>query len=104
MCDRETKKQFKITDLLIAGIGVIVIPLLLMNYNKILDVSNAIQVQDVRIQVLENWKDRGDRFTKTDGIILQKDGQHTREMLMRHIKKSEPILQELHDHMITGKN
>jgi len=52
---------------------------------------------DIRVEYLEQQSARGERFTASDGRVLKNDISHTNEMMMAHIRRTEPKIDKIYD-------
>ena len=67
------------------------------------DMDKVYVKMDVRVEYLEQQSARGERFTAADGRVLKNDINHTNQILIAHIKRTEPKIDRIYD-MLSGNN
>ena len=68
--------------------------------------QGAQNILQLRVDILESEKNKGGRFTSSDGQILLKDIQHNRDMILQHIKRTEPKIDKMYESLqeLNGKH
>jgi len=96
LSDQDAKRAFGFIEL-----GIVAILALLAWILVWLNGMDKLYVKmDVRVEYLEQQSARGERFTASDGRVLKNDIQHTNEMLLAHIKRTEPKIDKIYDHIL----
>jgi hypothetical protein len=102
MDDKENKLlwNFRLIDILVA----VAIGLLGWNLKETIalkqiagDIQGQQDIMELRLTILESEKNKGGRFTSADGQLLLKDIQHNRDMIVNHIKRTEPKIDSMYE-------
>ena len=90
------KDDFGVIEVLIA----ISIGLVAWNLTETISLKELVQANSIKIKYLELEKNKGDRFTESDGTILENGILHNRDLFDRHIKRTEIKIDDLHEAIV----